>query len=315
MEKQITIAQDNLLTQSRQQFNVIEKRCLYQVIREVRRLYIDSNTGQKDLFDNMYLSMPADVLRKLGDETKDVYQALRTLSRKDIELETEDSWVITHWILQAKHDKKKDIYHVDVSRDILPYLVALAANFTAYDLTVAISLKSTYSQRFYEFCSQYRNRANKTFFFTVEKLREMLMLEDKYENGSDFKKRILDVAQKELKDQYDKGQCDLWFEYSVKDTDKRRILSYFFFVHTKESEHEKLDYQNINECIKKIGSILESFFPRDKKFVRRVLQEVQLHPNIAQELAEKLDKKVLDYNRKDIPPIIRWVLKNDYGIQ
>ena len=141
-----------------------------------------------------------------------------------------------------------------------------------------------------------------------------MMLEDKYANINDFKRKILDVAQKELKELYDKGQCDLWFEYAVKDTDKRKVLSYFFFVHTKDEE-QTLNYQSVTLCIQRITSILASFFPRDKKFIKRVIQEVQLRPDIALELVEKLDKKVLDYDQNDIPPIIRFVLNSDYGIK
>ena len=116
-DKQITLAQDNILTQSRQNFKVIEKRCLYQIIREVRSKYIDSHTGNKDLFDNMILELQPSMLMQLGDEVKDVYSALKALSRKEIEIETENEWIFTHWVLQAKHDKKRNVYVVDVSRD------------------------------------------------------------------------------------------------------------------------------------------------------------------------------------------------------
>lgn len=37
--KPIMLAQANALTQARYDFNPIEKRCLYQIIREVRRLF------------------------------------------------------------------------------------------------------------------------------------------------------------------------------------------------------------------------------------------------------------------------------------
>lgn len=313
--KQIMLAQDNILTQSRQNFKVIEKRCLYQIIREVRNRYIDTHTGRRDLFDNMILELQPNTLMLLGDEVKDVYSALKALAKKDIEIENDDEWIYTHWILQAKHEKKQDVYVVDVSRDIMPYLVALAEEFTTYDLTVAISLKSTYSQRFYEYCSQYKNRKNKTFFFTIDKLREMMMLENKYSNINDFKRFVLDIAQKELKELYDKGQCDLWFEYSVKDTDKKKILSYYFFIHTKEDEKNKLDYDSVNQYLSRVSSIMSTFFPRDKKYIKRVIQAIQLRPDIALEIIEKLDKKVLDYDKKDIPPIIRFVLSEDYGIK
>ena len=312
---QIMLAQANALTQSRYDFNVIEKRCLYQIIKEVRRLFIDTHTGQKDLFDNMRLTLTPAMLENLGGKKKEVYDSLVRLRKRDVEIDTEDVWMNTGYVTMVKHNKKQDLYEVEVSSEIMPYLVALAENFTTYDLTVAISLKSSYSQRFYEYCSQYKNRANKTFFFTVEKLREMMMLEDKYANIAHFKQKVLDVAQKEIKDLYDKGQCDLWFEYAVKDTDKRKVLSYFFFVHTKEDEQNKVDYQSVNACLQRISSILNAFFPRDKKYIKRVIQEVQLRPDIAMELVEKLDKKVMDYDKKEIPPIIRYVLNSDYGIK
>lgn len=311
----VMLAQANALTQSRYDFNVIEKRCLYQIIREVRRLFIDTHTGERDLFNNMRITLTPAMLESLGDKKKQVYDSLVRLRKRDVEIDTEDEWMNTGYVTMVKHDKKKDLYMVEVSSEIMPYLVALAENFTTYDLTVAISLKSSYSQRFYEYCSQYKNRNNKTFFFTVEKLREMMMLEDKYANIAHFKQYVLDVAQKEIKELYDQGQCDLWFEYAVKDTNKRKILSYFFFVHTKEEEQQKLDYQNITACIQRISSILSSFFPRDKKFIKRVIQEIQLRPDIAMEITEKLDRKVMDYNKKDIPPIIRFVLNTDYGIK
>ena len=312
---QIMLAQANALTQSRYDFNVIEKRCLYQIIKEVRRLFIDTHTGQKDLFDNMRLTLTPAMLENLGGKKKEVYDSLVRLRKRDVEIDTEDVWMNTGYVTMVKHNKKQDLYEVEVSSEIMPYLVALATEFTTYDLTVAISLKSTYSQRFYEYCSQYKNRANKTFFFTVEKLREMMMLEDKYPNGNNFKQKVIDVAQKEIKELYDKGQCELWFEYAVKDTNKRKVLSYFFFVHTKEDEQRKVDYQSVNTCLQRISSILSVFFPRDKKYIKRVIQEVQLRPDIAIELVEKLDKKVMDYDKKEIPPIIRYVLNTDYGIK
>lgn len=312
---QIMLAQANALTQSRYDFNVIEKRCLYQIIKEVRRLFVDTHTGQKDLFDNMRLTLTPAMLENLGGKKKEVYDSLVRLRKRDVEIDTEDVWINTGYVTMVKHNKKQDLYEVEVSSEIMPYLVALAENFTTYDLTVAISLKSSYSQRFYEYCSQYKNRANKTFFFTVEKLREMMMLEGKYANIAHFKQKVLDVAQKEIKDLYDKGQCDLWFDYAVKDTEKRKVLSYFFFVHTKEEEQAKIDYQSVNTCLQRITTILGVFFPRDKKYIKRVIQEIQLRPDIAMELVEKLDKKVMDYDKKDIAPIIRFVLNDDYGIK
>ena len=165
--KPIMLAQANALTQARYDFNPIEKRCLYQIIREVRRLFIDSNTGQRDLFNNMRVKLTPDLLAECSDKSNiaKVYESLKRLRKRDVEIDNEDVWMNTGYVTMVKHDKRANIYEVEVSSEIMPYLVALAENFTSYDLTVAISLKSAYSQRFYEYCCQFKNRTNKTFFF------------------------------------------------------------------------------------------------------------------------------------------------------
>lgn len=313
-DDKLLIAQSNLLTLSRYDFKVIEKRCLYFIIKEVRRLYIDSNRGQKDLFDNMFLNIPSSSLRGLADEVSDVYKALRDLKDRKIEIDNDDFWLYTSWVLQVKHDKKTDSYLVDVSRDILPYLVELASNFTSYDFTIAVTLKSIYSQRFYELCCQYRNRSNKTFFLEIEKLREIFYLEDKYPNIAHLRQKVLDVAQTELKELYDKGECDLWFDYRVKETKGRKILSYFFQIHTKEDERS-IDYNNAMQVVAGIRDLISPFFLRDKKFVTRVITAVQLNPAIGKDLLDKLRSKINDYSREEIAPIFRFILREDYNIK
>lgn len=321
MENSIILAQDNKLTLSRHNFTPIEKRCLYYVIKEVRRLYVDrdlrenENTYQ-DLFSDMYLYLKPEQLQQLGDEVKDVYSALRRLRQREILIDTEEVWIAVSWIIKAKHDKKNNTYEVQVSKDILPYLVELAQQFTEYSLTVAISLKSTYSQRFYEICCMYRNKGK--FFLEVDKLRYMLKIEDKkaYENTAELKRSILDVAQKELKELFNAGQSDLYFTYWVKDTEKRRILSYWFDIHTRETEeHKRLHFATTQAQTKRILEICRAFIKNDEKYMKRIEKELILNPDNTTEILEKLNKKVNDYSRKEIPPIIRYVLREDYGIK
>jgi plasmid replication initiation protein len=321
MKDSIMIAQDNRLTMSRQDFTPIEKRCLYYVIKEVRRLYIDKDRREdektyQDLFSDMYLVLKPDHLQTLGDEVKDVYNALRRLKDKTIEIDNEEVWMLTSWVLTAKHDKKKNTYEVQVSHMILPYLVELASQFTEYSLTVAISLKSTYSQRFYEMCCQYRNKGK--FFLEVDRLRYLLKIEDKksYENTAEIKRSILDVAQKELQELFEAGQSDLYFTYRVKDSNKRKILSYWFDIHTLETEEEKkVHFETTQKQIARIMEICGTFIKRDERYLKRVLNHLQLYPNLAAEVLEKLHTKVNNYSRKELAPIIRYVLREDYGIK
>lgn len=79
-------------------------------------------------------------------------------------------------------------------------------------------------------------------------------------------------------------------------------------------KNKKTDYKTVGECIRQIHNILTTFFPRDSKYIKRVIAAVNLRPDIAMELTEKMQKKVNDYSRKEIAPIIRYVLREDYNI-
>lgn len=319
-EDRIMLAQDNKITLSRQDFTTIEKRCLYFVIKEVRRLYIDRDLKEhdktyKDLFSDMYLTLKPNQLQMLGDEVKDVYNALRKLRNREIEIDTNDVWMTTSWILQAKHDKKTNLYEVQVSKDILPYLVELATKFTEYSLTVAISLKSTYSQRFYEICCMYRNKGK--FFLEIDQLRYMLKIEDKksYQNIAIIKRDILDVAQKELETVFNQGQCDLYFTYRLKDKEGKKILSYWFDLHTRQTEEQKkLDFGTTQAQIRRIMEICGTFIKRDKKLLEKLEKELHLNPNIAAKMLEKLISKVEKYPKNEVAKIIRYILDEDFGI-
>ena len=98
MENSIMIAQDNRITMSRYDFTPIEKRCLYYVIKEVRRLYVDKELREddktyQDLFSDMYLHLKPEQLQSLGDEVKDDYNALKRLRERTIEINTEEVWM------------------------------------------------------------------------------------------------------------------------------------------------------------------------------------------------------------------------------
>jgi len=96
--------------------------------------------------------------------------------------------------------KERTNLEVQVSHKILPFLVELAEQFTTYSLTVAISLKAKYSQRFYEYCSQFKS----TGFIHFNKRSEGENATwKKYSRYAQIKMYVIDVAHKELKSLYE----------------------------------------------------------------------------------------------------------------
>lgn len=313
-KKDTLLRQGNPLTESRYKFSNYEKNAFYVVVQQVRKDYVEREPPRTE-YENMFVKIAKSKLSEISDEdhTKEARQALRNLRNKTIEFEDADgNWLYCGFINQAKYIAKEQVYEVEVSRDLMPYLVELSRQYTEYSLLVAISLKSTYSQRFYELCCQYRNLGK--FGKTVEQLKQMFMLEGKYTQLYLFKQKVIDVAQRELKDAYNENQCDLWFDYVQ---DGRGDNAHFeFFVHTKknDSQHKEAAKEIIKE-LRGILTFLRATIKKDPKYIERVQKQLELEVDKVPRIYNKFLELQKDFSGPSLAKIARWILSTDYGIK
>lgn len=320
-KKDIALCHDNALTESRYNFNRIEKNCLYKIIEQVRNEYVEGSTKENGDFQNMHITMPSNVLEDIADKKhkKDAHDALIKLRKRDFEIWKEDgSWFNCGFVNWCEYDAQNKVYKVEVSSRIMPYLVELARHYTTYSLTVAITLKSVYSQRFYEMCCQYRNRIENDglagFHKTQQQLRTMFCLEDKYPLNADFNRNVINRAQAELKASYDKKQCDLYFDVNIKGRGSE--MCYDFKIHTREqSERQK---QVFEDCRKKwiyIQQELLAVYKRDTKFVQRTMKALDFNPNLVDPVFAKIKKARESLSGADLAKLLRFILKEDFDLK
>jgi plasmid replication initiation protein len=122
----------------------------------------------------------------------------REFSYYDIELE---EVVKRRWLIEVRYGKKDGTLAYHYNPMIKDQLQQLAKQFTSYFLSNVADMKSIYAIRIYEIAIMYLNAASKTkttFSKDVEQLKHHLDINDKYKNFSDFKKRILEKARKEI---------------------------------------------------------------------------------------------------------------------
>ena len=124
-KRDIILSQDNALTTARYKFDLIEKRALYCIIRNIRANYIEQEDGQRTLFENLIITIKEEELQKCGDNTKmkNIYDALKRLRNRDIEINNEKMWLSIGFVNYVKHIKNKSYFEVEVSKDVLPYYV------------------------------------------------------------------------------------------------------------------------------------------------------------------------------------------------
>lgn len=309
------LRQDNALTESRYNFTAIEKRCYYLVLEEIRKRHIEKPEKiQKDLFNDLIVKIDYKKLERAGDNHTKVYKSLQSLRDKEIYIETTEKKLTTGYINYVEYNKTTRIYEVGVTHKILPFLVELAEKYTSYNLVVAMSLKSEYSQRFYELCCQYR--ALGKFFQSEEQLRKMFMLENKYKSTYDFKNRTIIKAQEELKALYDNNESDLYFDFEVKEKEGKKEISWWFNIHDRlKPKNVNVEYSDIYATSHSLKLQLNKYFPRDKKYIQRVVNSMQMKPDIIIKLSEKVNRIITKYDKNEVPKLIRFALKEDFEIQ
>jgi len=321
--KDVTIAQANVLTQSRENLTVVEKRALYIIIREVRSQFIDRKDGQKNIFDNLIVRMDTEDLTKAEMKLSEAYKSLVNLRKKTFFIEDSECALGIGYINYFEHKKRDTKLEVEVSKKMLPFLVDLAEHFTTYNLIVALSLKTKYTQRFYELCSQFEhsdpdpNHKNSGYFFsTLDKLRWMLMLEDKYPRYALIKKYVLDTAQKELKKLYDDDKCNLYFEYKEEKAG-RSILKIHFFIYSKESKKQVVVATDKLTQMHYIRTWLRSWLnaekrPKNKKWIGEVISHLELNSDLIPKLYKRFVKLMKDEPHQNHAAIARHIIEEDF---
>lgn len=133
------------------------------------------------------------IVLKIGDDV------LKTRWVQDMGVGTGDGMVKLAQSLGIKPAKVPSNQHFVVlrfSKSILPYLSNLSANFTQYLRQDIAGLGSAYSIRFYELIMQFKDTGYRKI--TIDDLRELLDLGDKYPATKDLKVRVIETAVNEI---------------------------------------------------------------------------------------------------------------------
>lgn len=198
-KQEVEIMQANVVTNARYELTAMEKRIVYMMTAQFKE-----NRNNKDLFNKTVFTIDVrDIIDGTASKTtnyKHIRDACTKLLSRPYEVKKnvngQKSWLKFNLISSAEYFLGIGKIELGVDEKILPIFRDISSGFTKYNLDIAMTLKSVYSQRFYEFLSQYSN----TGFWRVgiDELRAMLKLETKYRSHSTFMKKVVEVAQKEL---------------------------------------------------------------------------------------------------------------------
>jgi len=191
---------------------------------------------RKPLPKDGYLTIRADAFAKVfGLDVNNAYEALddaaSRLFERDIRRYSKGKIVERlRWVFHVKYKEGQGCVELGFSPTILPHLTMLNREFTSYQLKQIGNLSSFYAVRLYELMSQFLKLGQREC--TLDQLRQMLDLGEKYPNVKDMRKRVLDPALKELNAGTDlmvmaeprrQGRKIIGFAFTISKTDQMTL--------------------------------------------------------------------------------------------
>lgn len=224
--------QPNLITESRQEFSDIEKKLVSLVINQLRKDVAINWNG-----NNLEFLIPvADLTEKKHDRiraavesimTKKIIQDFGTTGKKIGKEEVYFEAFIPFPRVKYYKSGKNTFVRLTMLSDVVPLFIELGKQYTRYSLEIILSLKSVYSQRFYEIIMMFVGRNQRSFTYTIEKLKFMFDCPETY-TFKEIKRWALAPAQKELEE-----KAGVIFTYEPSKKEGKKILELTFTVKSK----------------------------------------------------------------------------------
>lgn len=218
------VVRHNKLIESKHTLSLPERRFMLWIVSQIRK-------EDKDL--HTYRISVSDFVEFAGLEKNDSYYprivaladklVQKSLGIKDKEKRIYEAF---SWFHHIKYKWGEGVLEATLHPNLKPYLLQLKEQYTAITLEYAMLLRSSYSHRIYDLLKQYESIGSRTLNLT--ELREFMMLENRYPVYRDFRRYVLEVAQKEINE-----KTDISFDFKPVKSG-RKIASILFTIHTKK---------------------------------------------------------------------------------
>lgn len=247
-------------------YSLLEKRVLYFLTLQIKKRFIEKQLRSATTWADLTFQLTSQDLGVVGGEThiNQTYQALSDIGEKFMSVQFRNNkgqWIIgkVHWVDSFFYNTETELYEVRISPEVMPYLIDLSKNFTSFQVSTALELKSKFTQKFYELCCEYsgdfRYKVSKgqppfkknVLPISIESFRLLFGLDEekdsktgkiispkKYPNFSNLNKYVIEPAQKELYELYFSNKSNVWFDCIPYQRKGRKVISLLLFVYTKE---------------------------------------------------------------------------------
>jgi len=234
MNHDLVVTKANKLVEASYRLNVSEQRMMALLVTQI-------HPDDEELKPYRFTVGDLGELISDGDNSERKQQSLysrvkaltRGLLEKVVQIQEPDGLLQIHWLSSAKYYDGTGAVELKFAAEMKPYLLQLQERFTSYKLGNVVKLRSRYSVRLYELLKQYEQLGKRSF--ELPELRRVLGLADgELALWADFRRKVLEVAQRELP-----KKTDLGFSYTVRKRGRAIAFVDFKIWHVDQDKPSK----------------------------------------------------------------------------
>jgi plasmid replication initiation protein len=191
------VVKSNQVIEASYRLSVVEQRVILSAIAKIPKMC--------EVSDDEIYTVSVQDLQALGVHEKTAYrdlkEAVNRLYERSISLDIDDKLIKMRWVQRIEFTDNQGIVALRFSKDILPFISNVKANFTQYMLSEVSKMQGAYSVRVYELLVQYKTTGERSI--SIEDFRFMLDLGTRYKQFNDLLKRVIAPSIEEINEQTD----------------------------------------------------------------------------------------------------------------
>ena len=299
MSRNEVVSKANALIESCYTINLVAQRVIILAIIEAREQGSMAEIGgihhiKASDYEKHFECDKTTAYRSLKSACESLYESEFVWTDKDAK--GRDKINKSRFVQRASYCEGGGYVEVMFGNDVIPLITRLSEQYTEYELKQIKDLNSTYALRIFEILMQWLS-LGKTPPITIENLRTRLGIEEhQYKLMSDFKKRVLDHAIKEIND-----NTNITAAYE-QHKEGRRIVGFTFKFKTKTKLKKEVESKRDSNT-SDMPSSLKMTAKQRISFASQLSQMGELSSYAKQgedykEFATRIESELLDESRQ-----------------
>ncbi len=252
--------------------SVIQRRIVYGILMQVEKVmeYTASN-------NNPVFEVPKNIVMdgyshtQLKDGCKGLIQ--KAITVVDDDLNEEFAFIMPFSKIAVT--KESSFVEITLNREMAKIFYELKKGYSKIDYQSCLALSSKFAQKLYEIFSMkinnYEEGETAMWFTTIDEVKTILDVKDKYKQNRDFKLMVLETIKKQIN-----SSTNLEISYELEKKGRAyHYLTFYINENQEKSDFEKIEIALEDEKSKRCLSALVDLGIFDKKIQKVIIEQYQ----------------------------------------